>query len=787
MTGSIETSALGLLENALEQPSGERVAWIASQPADAAVKARAIALLTTAQPSSLRTGGGLADTLFAEPPERVGAYRITGLIGQGGMGAVYRGERITGDFDHAVAIKLIRPGALSDALKQRFLDERSTLASLSHPGIARLFDGGETDLGEPYIVMELVDGVALDRWLDDQPSKEARTTLALALCAAVGFAHQNLVVHRDITPSNILVIEDGAPKLIDFGIARPPADPSLGGGGSRSLAGLSLTPGFAAPERVAGAAATTLGDIYSLGKIIDCLFPAPRDADVDAIVARAIATDPQDRYATTAALAADIAAWRDARPVAARNGGNRYVLSRFVRRNRTAVAASAAALALLIGAFAATGWSYARAESARAAEAQRFGEVRSLANYLLFDLNDQLATVSGNTLARARLAEQASRYLAILAASAGNDRRLALETVDGYIRLARIHGVPTEPNLGNHARARADLAAARRLLATDGIGSGATDPAIVTRGAVIDALEGVILLQGEGQQETAEPLIARSDAALDRIPAADRSVMWHLARRDVRRAELELADISGEPAAIFKAASALEADMAARPTALAPRYAQIDGAFLIYFRALATSFENPSAAVDLNLQAEPLFDRLVAESGGSPDMLSAAAWNAYDGFGSASQSGREDISNRLIVRAAALVDRAAAIDENDNTLIALALNIREALAQNHRDLDRFDQAVALQRSVVERRRAFVESTPSARNKGNLAFSTMIMGLIHKDSGNRAAACAAWRESLPLFTGLQSRREILGFHEAFIPGIARNVQACATGAAFGPLR
>jgi len=759
MTGPAEADALRLLEDALDQPTNEREAWIAAQPVTDRTKERAIALLTTAQPSALRTGGALAGTLLAEPPARIGAYRITGLIGQGGMGAVYRGERIAGDFDHHVAIKLIRPGALSDALKQRFLNERSTLAGLAHPGIARLFDGGETDLGEPYIVMELVDGVSLDRWLETTPSLPARTSLALALCGAVGFAHQNLVVHRDITPSNILVAPDDAPKLIDFGIARPPADPALGDGDARSLAGLSLTPGFAAPERIAGAAATTLGDIYSLGKIIDCLFPEPRDADVVAIIAKAIAAEPQDRYPTTAALAADIAAWRDARPVAARNGGNRYVLSRFVRRNRVAVSATIAAMILLFGAFATIGWLYLRAESARSAEAQRLGEVRSLANYMLFDLNDQLSRVTGNINARVDLAGRAQTYLSSLADTAAGDTALRHEAARGFVALAMAQGVPTVPNLGKPEQARANLARAIALLEGDPL-----PPASAPDRA--EALIALAMVHAhiDADIAKADRGIAAAATALAAVPESARGTRWLLAQRRLRYGQVEVATIDQRPDDLLRFATLLETETALWPQSMQQRREfAMDRAMANYFRGLNSYFKmNLAPALTFLRDAERGLETVDADFPDDPSVLSALMWTRYVAFGAASGlASQTAASERWLARAVIAADRVLALEPLDNGVRSFNANLRQAQSQSYSARGEHARAIAVQRDVIGlySARLTEERDPILVNR--LAGAHAVLANIARASGDRALTCTTYRTAAGLIDELARREKLIG--------------------------
>ncbi len=457
---ALERRVLDLFQVLLDLPEAERVEWVeAHSDLDSPLRARLMAMLAGDRLANMRTGGasGLLDD--ERLPERIGAYRITGMIGQGGMGAVYRGERMTGDFDHVAAIKLIRPGALSDTLVERFARERQTLASLSHPNIARLFDGGATERGDPYIVMEYVDGVPLGTWIETEATSRAeRTRLFLDICSAVGFAHQNLIVHRDITPSNILVAHDGTAKLIDFGIARPPvADSEAAPSARKSLVGLSLTPGYAAPERVAGELATTLSDVYSLGILLDKLLKDDTDADLNAIIAQASATDPADRYPSVDALADDLKAWRDGHVVAARKGSRRYALGKFVGRHQLVVAMSAIGLLFLIGALA-----YALIANARAE--RRFEETRGIAKALLFDVYDDVSKVSGSTRARESLAKTGLAYIDALASDPNAPLDVQIEAGRGYLRLAQVTGDGQSAQLGKSEIANALLGKAEVIL-----------------------------------------------------------------------------------------------------------------------------------------------------------------------------------------------------------------------------------------------------------------------------------------------------------------------------------
>jgi eukaryotic-like serine/threonine-protein kinase len=459
-----ERAALALFEDLIEIPDADRPAWIkARTKGKPRLRRRLEAMLAAETTLNLKTGSA-SDHLEEEPdPERIGAYRITGLIGRGGMGAVYRGERMTGDFSHTAAIKIIKSGLLSQSLVERFERERQILAGLTHPNIAQLYDGGETESGQPFIVMEWVDGLPVLQYADDAGlDLDARLALFGDMCRAVAFAHRNLIVHRDLTPSNVLVTRDGTVKLIDFGIARP-AD-SEGGKGERSrgTASLSLTPGFAAPERMHSSEVTTAADVYSLGKLLVHLVTA--DTELNAIIACATATAPGDRYPTADALREDIDAYRKRRPVAAVKGGRRYVFGKFVARHRFSVMAASAAAVAIVAAFGFVLLANHHAQLARAKAEMRFEETRAIANTLLFDVYDEVSKVEGATKARELLAKTGVEYLDKLANDRDAPVAVRIEAGQGLVRLSQVMGGGQESTLGRYKDATALLARGEAVL-----------------------------------------------------------------------------------------------------------------------------------------------------------------------------------------------------------------------------------------------------------------------------------------------------------------------------------
>ncbi len=340
---------------------------------------------------------------------RFGAWRVTGELGEGGMGVVLAAERDDGEFRQRAAIKLIR-GFPSTGARDRLRRERQILAALEHPNIARLLDGGTTPDGEPYLVMEYVDGEPLPAWLARRPGLDARIRLFAALCGAVAYAHQRLVVHRDIKPGNVMVRADGTPVLLDFGIAKLiEADEA----GERTHSRV-MTPAYASPEQLRGEAVTTATDVFGLGLVLYVLlggsvnrrsdpiaaistgvgaasdaarasddavvrgFAAELRGDLDAIVRAATRLEPQRRYASVPLLQQDVEAWMGGRPVAARGGDAWYRFGKFVSRHRAMLALGAASLVAMVAFMVQLAVERDRARDAEAAAEQEAATTREV-------------------------------------------------------------------------------------------------------------------------------------------------------------------------------------------------------------------------------------------------------------------------------------------------------------------------------------------------------------------------------------------------------------------------
>jgi non-specific serine/threonine protein kinase/serine/threonine-protein kinase len=446
--------------------------------------------------------------------QTLGPWRITGELGRGGMGLVYRAVRADAAFEREVALKVIGTTP-SPALTERFRLERETLARLDHPAIARLLDGGTTPDGHPYYVMELVRGEPVDRYCDARClDVDARIALFLDICAGVQSAHENLVVHRDIKPANILVQADGQPKLLDFGVAKLLSAPTDDDPEVPST--WALTPEYASPEQRARGMVTTASDVYSLGVLLHVLLtgltpaigpavvpehmpsgtrtlpPSRRvvsgDAaaraacrqttparlgralvgDLDAILERALAPAPADRYPTVAQLMQDLERHRRREPVAARPRTLRYVAARFATRHTVGVVITCAALVASAAAVAVIVRQSAVAAEARARAERRFDDLRALTRTFMFDVDEAIVNVPGTTAARALMVKTGLTYLERLAGDAAPDPSLQRELAAGFVKVGDAQGHPTSPNLGDTAGARASY------LRAIGIGTGLT-------------------------------------------------------------------------------------------------------------------------------------------------------------------------------------------------------------------------------------------------------------------------------------------------------------------------
>jgi serine/threonine protein kinase len=501
--------AKAIIADALDQPAASRHEWVERALQDTPELRETVeALLAEAddeasdgflsRPAALdeiSTGGALATERLPPTGTLIGAWRLVREIGRGGMGVIFLAERADGSYQQQAALKLLRTAGRSrhrDAV--RMARERQSLASLQHPNIARLIDGGETADGAPYLVLEYIEGETIDAYCTARNlGVRARIALVEKVAAAVQSAHQQLVVHRDIKPSNVLVGKDGEPKLLDFGIARLLESPVSGE--TTHEGALLFTPRYASPEQVSGMPVSVATDVYGLGALLYALlthagpyarltsteatnvaavmrivaedplslasdmaqqskpdFASTLKGDLDLILAKACARDVALRYATVADLAADLARWQQGKPITARAPSLAYALRKFVGRHRVGTALGAVALAAVAAGVIGTMVQKREAE-------RQYAKSRQIINTFIFKYYDALAPLSQTLSIRKDLVKDGLKYLDELSV-ADNDFSGHLERGMGYMKLS--HSLFNGRNLAHLGdRAGGDAAATK--------------------------------------------------------------------------------------------------------------------------------------------------------------------------------------------------------------------------------------------------------------------------------------------------------------------------------------
>jgi serine/threonine protein kinase len=721
-------------------------------------------------------------------PELIGPYRVLQEIGRGGMGTVYRAERADGQFQQQVAIKVVRP--LGPAiLYRRLAEERQILANLSHPYIARLLDGGITHTGQPFLVMELVEGLPLVDYCR-RKDRQAILRLFRHICSAVSYAHQNLVVHRDLKPANILVTRDGVPKLLDFGIAKI-LSPASGGGVTIQPA---MTPDYASPEQIRGEPLTTASDIYSLGVLLQEVLsgrrphsfagkppfeiirqiseqppekPATGSADLDAIIAKALSSDPVRRYPSAEALSADIGHFLGHRPVEARQRNPIYILTRFVDRHRITVAVS-----LLFGLALAIAGAITIRQS-RISQ-RRFEVVRHLASSTIFQIHDSVAALPGSTASRKLIVANALDALDRLAADAGDDPALKFELAQAYLRLGDVQGNPTKANLGDSEAALFSYGKARNLLEELRRGGDSSQPtglALVRAEISTASVLGVRRKTAEAVRH-ASRAVSLAESLRNRFPGDE-------AERQLASAYSSLADVSrNNEEARIKALTLFDALLARNPgdpdrqrnVALASKY-------------LASVYLDtgvPDKALPLLRRAESL-DR--ARSNANPSNREAALDLSFDhsmiGYQYLRQ-GRLDLTHANYAEALRIRKKLLAEDPSDARMKdrVVYMLIRVASALNK--LGRHEQALRSGQEAL----LLIESL-SAIDRANPHYMVQLATTHHSIAESALGArrtdvgCASLRTALGMYGSLDGKGQLASGEQADFK-LARKLAANCPG-------
>jgi serine/threonine protein kinase/tetratricopeptide (TPR) repeat protein len=437
--------------------------------------------------------------------QSIGPYTLASQIGQGGMGSVWLARRSDGRFERQAAVKFVNIAFAGRAAGERFKREGNILGRLTHPHIAELLDAGVSSTGQPYLVLEYVDGAAIDQYCDEcRLEVDSRVRIFLDVLEAVAHAHAHLIVHRDIKPSNVLVTKGGQVKLLDFGIAK--LLEGEGESGSATLltheSGSALTPLFAAPEQLRSQPITTATDVYALGVLLSLLLsgrhpvgPGPHSAaelvkavlemepprmsdslrlagtdaetiaasraatvdrlrrqlrgDLDTIVSKALKKLPSERYASVTAFADDLRRYLRHETISARPDAVVYRARKFLRRNWVPVT-------LMIAVMLGVAGSVFEINRERVISQRRFSDVRQLANKL-YDIDVQVRDLPGSTKTRQFIVDTSLEYLRRLTTNVGGDPSLALDVGTAYMRVARVQGVPIGATLGQRDEAEKNL------------------------------------------------------------------------------------------------------------------------------------------------------------------------------------------------------------------------------------------------------------------------------------------------------------------------------------------
>lgn len=577
------------LDQALSLTPGERSAWLEGLRSGDGELAREVQALLErdgdpAEPAASpveASVGGLFGAPALAPGARLGAYEVREVVASGGMGTVYRGERADAQFEKSVAIKLIKRGMDSEDILRRFRYERQVLAGLEHPGIARLIDGGASAGGQPFLVMEFVEGAPIDEWCDGRElGVVERLRLFQQVCRAVHYAHQRLVVHRDLKPSNILVTEDGEAKLLDFGVAKvlnAEGDPER----SQWTQGEGFfgTPAFASPEQVQGEHVTTASDVYSLGVVLYLLLTGrrPHDlsrlssaearrvlcgaepqrpseaitregdssplelarrrgaatdelrtrlaGDLDNIVLKALRKEPERRYASAERLAEDIGRHLTGLPVEARPSTWGYLASKFVARHRVSVGIASALVLSLLGGILLSSNYYLQASDASQEATRRYEDVRELASRFIFSISGDMGPLEGSVAARERIARAGLEYLDRLAGESHDDPRLMRELGNAYLYIGDVLGGAVTANLGRREEAESSYDKAFEI-AGGLLESGAAEP------ESIELLAKCLIRLGDMRKLEGDSgaAVARYEQALERCPADDPAAILRVTR-----------------------------------------------------------------------------------------------------------------------------------------------------------------------------------------------------------------------------------------------------------------
>jgi eukaryotic-like serine/threonine-protein kinase len=805
-----------VFEAALDRPESERTTFVEKAcGGNAALLQEVRSLLAWHKGSTgfLETPAGRLSEITTETAsaigligKSIGPWRILDVVGSGGMGVVYRAERADAAFRRHAALKVVRPGPDSPQIVERFRLERETLAALDHPNIARLMDGGTTADGQPFLVMELVEGDPIDRYCDDHRlSIDERLDLFRKVCAGVQYAHENLVVHRDIKPDNILVTKDGVPKLLDFGVAKIVSrDGALPEDPAATAATWAMTPDYASPEQVSGRPSTTATDVYSLGVLLHVLLTGARPytltgttpadiekqlleftliapseravsspdseeraarrgvnslklakrlkGDLDAIVLRALGRLPSSRYSSVEQLAEDVARHRASYPVHARGRTAAYATRLFMRRHRAAIAVAALLAGVIVGGIVAVLWQASVAADARRRAERRFNDVRALAGSFIFDVYDAIDDVPGTTVARKLIVERAVQYLDSLARESAGDAGLQRELARAFVRVGDVQGNPTRANVGDSSGAIASYQ--RAIALAEAVQAQAPGDLESMRTVALAYRQRGDVLALTGDKEKA---LTDTQASADLYAQIGRREGATLDERiDLGLASIKLGDLLGNPnfenlgrAGSANLAYAKALDTFRQLDKAAPTELRVRRLLGVTLERIGTMHEQAEQWTDAATAYQESFDirRGLAEREPSHRDIQRDLGVAHEKL--AYVLGRQQNPAGAVAeqrQALAVFERLAGADAADANAARTVAISRENLGDAIRQNGGLTEALDLYRKAAEAHRGFRAVDPrNVRAACDLARVSELLGDA-LSSAEAPGACAAWRES-----------------------------------------
>lgn len=725
--------------------------------ADATLGAEVARLLTRDHgPAALATEPPLPGSFDEpEPPEHIGPYRLAQLIGRGGMGLVYRGEREQGGFDQKVAIKIVRGRRLSHAMLEQFALERRILARLQHPGITRLYDGGITPDGLSYIVMELVDGQPITTHAEEAKlGLKERVTLLRAVCDAVEHAHANGVVHADLKPANVLVDGHGTPRILDFGISGL-LGPAMAGA-RRGSSGH-----YASPQQRGGAAPAIGDDVYALGVLMAELIGEAADGELRAIVARARADAVEARYPTVRALAEDLRRWSEGLPVSALPPSAWRDARFFVRRHRLGVAAGLAAVTFLVGAVVVISLLYLSAQAARRQAEQRFATVRRVANYLIEDETDALSRLPGTASLRADLADHARAYLASLG-PAENQPELQADIARGH---ARLGAALTEPGLLSLGRVRdgeRDLRKAESMLRALRAAHRADRGLALLLAQVLNAKASTLNRVDNREQAALATFREACGLAAGLLAGNPADTAARLAHADCLRGTVALLDYAGRYPPIPALVARAQADYSALDGHVDPVVLALSRSELLNGKADALWYMGDRAgALRLYPQARDLLEHAWSRRH-DVRLLINLGITGFDYSSGLGELNRNEEALRAIEQAEKAIAPLAIFEDSPRAHhVEAMVELQHAVALGA--LGRHDEAIAVAEADMSHRLALARSSPDNYDYAR----TYLVGLrpvgdLYWEAGRRAQACATFRRAQAGWHRLAQRAGLHGF-------------------------